>query len=119
MKTAPTPAKAGRPSRSLDEEIIVAEARLRALRDKKKEDERRDLERNQRAILALLKEEGLDRIAAHTWKHNAERLHKLLNSARPSEPAPSGPARERVAPAPAEAPAATISLPGQETALAP
>lgn len=64
MTGAKTSGKAGRPSRSLDEEIAAAAAKLQALRDKKKEEECRERERNQKAILALIKDEGLDAMSA-------------------------------------------------------
>lgn len=78
MTEAKTSGKAGRPSRSLDEEIAAAAARLQALRDKKKEEERRERERNQKAILALIKDEGLDAVSAEAWKAAVPKLRKLL-----------------------------------------
>ena len=78
MTEAKTSGKAGRPSRSLDEEIAAVAARLQALRDKKKEEERRERERNQKAILALIKDEGLDAVSAEAWKAAVPKLRKLL-----------------------------------------
>lgn len=71
-------AKAGRPSRSLDEEIAATEARLKTLRDKKREDERREREKNHKAILAIIKEEGLDDVSAAKWKKALPGIKKLL-----------------------------------------
>ena len=78
MSDEKTSGKVGKPSRSLDEEIAVAAAKLQALRDKKKEEERRDRERNQKAILALIKDEGLDAVSADDWKAALPKLRKLL-----------------------------------------
>ena len=86
MSDAKTSGKAGRPSRSLDEEIAVAAAKLQALRDKKKEEERRDRERNQKAILALIKDEGLDAVSADDWKAALPKLRKLLVHQAKPEP---------------------------------
>jgi hypothetical protein len=70
--------KAGRPSRTRDEEIAATEAKLRRLREEKKEDERKERERNQRAILAQIKEEGLDEIGVERWKEIMPKLRDLL-----------------------------------------
>lgn len=70
--------KAGRPSRSLDEEIAATELKLKQLRDKKRDDERKERERNQRAILALLKESALDEVDATKWKSALPEIQKLL-----------------------------------------
>lgn len=78
MSEAKTSSKAGRPSRSLDEEIAAAAAKLQALRDRKKEEERRERERNQKAIMALIKDEGLDVVSADAWKAVVPKLRKLL-----------------------------------------
>jgi hypothetical protein len=71
-------AKAGRPSRSLDEEIAATEARLKALRDKKREDEKREREKNHKAILAIIKEEGLDGVSVAKWQKALPGIKKLL-----------------------------------------
>jgi len=71
--------KAGRPARTLDEEIAAAEAKLKALREKKKEDERRERERNLKAILTMIKDEELDLISADKWKANLPKMKELFN----------------------------------------
>lgn len=90
MTEAKTSGKAGRPSRSLDEEIAATAAKLQALRDKKKEEERRERERNQKAILALIKDEGLDAVSAEAWKAAVPKLRKLLvHDVQPDRQAPA------------------------------
>ena len=68
----------GRPSRSLDEEISVAEAKLKALRDRRREEERKERERNLKAVLALIKDEGLDGVSVDLWKLAVPKLRGLL-----------------------------------------
>lgn len=91
--------KAGRPSRTLDEEIAATEARLKQLREKKREDERKERERNQRAIMALLRENALDEYSASKWKEALPEIATLLSTEKgsvkeakiglPASPAPS------------------------------
>jgi hypothetical protein len=78
MNEAKTKGKPGRPSRTLDQEIAAAEERVRALKEKKREDERRALERNQKAIVYLLRTELLDEIPIANWKAAVPRIRGLL-----------------------------------------
>ena len=96
MTEAKTSGKAGRPSRSLDEEIAAAAAKLQALRDKKRDEERRERERNQKAILALIKDEGLDAVSVDAWKAALPKLRKLL--VQDVQPEPHAPAQFQNAP---------------------
>ncbi len=84
MNEAKTKGKPGRPSRTLDEEIAAAEERVRALKEKKREDERRALERNQKAIVYLLRTELLDEIPIANWKAAVPSIRsQLLKAAAP------------------------------------
>ena len=76
--------KAGRPSRTLDEEIAAAESRVAQLKAKKREDERRKLEQNQKAIMALVKSAGLDAIEADVWEKALPKLKELLETPKPA-----------------------------------
>jgi len=71
-------AKVGRPSRSVDEEIQAVEQKLAALKQRKREIERVERERNQKAILALLRAEGLDDVPADKWQSSLPKLRELL-----------------------------------------
>lgn len=73
-----TSAKPGRPSRTLDEEIAAAAERLAALRNRKRDSERAERERNQKAIIALIKAEGLDEIHSDAWREAAPKLREVL-----------------------------------------
>lgn len=100
MNEARTKGKPGRPSRTLDEEIAAAEERVRALKEKKREDERRALERNQKAIVYLLRTELLDEIPIANWKAAVPRIRSFLmkNEAQPASTTELGPARESPVP---------------------
>ena len=80
MTEQKTSAKAGRPSRTLKEEIAVTEQRLQQLKAKQREEERRELEKNQKAIMVLLKSEGLDEVSLEKWQTNLPKLVELLTS---------------------------------------
>lgn len=70
-------AKVGRPSRSVDEEIAAMEERLRALKAKKRDDERREAERNEKAIIATIKAAGLLSLPHAVWE---AKLPKVLKA---------------------------------------
>lgn len=91
--------KAGRPSRTLDEEIAAAAEKLETLRLRKRELDRAARERNQKAIVALIRAEGLDEVAADVWKAAMPRLRDALKSA--DKPAPKATAQAPAAPTPA------------------
>jgi hypothetical protein len=71
--------KAAKPSRTLDDEIAEAEARLKALRVKQQQEkEQRDRDANQKDILALIRDEGLDAVPVARWKAVLPQLQQLL-----------------------------------------
>jgi hypothetical protein len=73
--------KAAKPSRTLDDEIAEAEARLKALRVKQQQEkEQRDRDANQKDILALIRDEGLDAVPVARWKAVLPQLQQLLKS---------------------------------------
>ena len=80
MSGEKTGSKAGRPSRTLEEEIAAAEQRLQQLKAKKRDDERRKLEQNQKAIMALVKSAGLDAIEAEIWEKALPKIKDLLEA---------------------------------------
>lgn len=107
MSDAKISGKAGRPSRSLDEEIAVVAAKLQALRDRKKEEERRERERNQKAILTLIKDESLDAVSVEAWKAALPKLRKLLVQGQQPEPQ----AQPKASQAPVDTSSAPTPLP--------
>jgi hypothetical protein len=104
-KTRGRPAK---PSRTLDDEIAEAEARLQALRGKQQEEkERRERDANRGKILALIEAEGLDAAAPEQWQAVLPKLRQLLKIEAPvqaskdPEPAPTQETTGDLAQAPA------------------
>lgn len=60
--------KAERKGRDLDDEIVKAETKLKKLREQRAEQVRKNRERNQKAIMELLRAEALDDVSAEQWK---------------------------------------------------
>jgi hypothetical protein len=87
--------KAGRPSRTLEQEIAAAGQRLLQLKSKKREEDKRELERNQKAILALLRSAGLDAIAADTWQAVLPKLTELLTGDKKGKPQKAASGQEK------------------------
>lgn len=77
--------KAGRPSRTTDEEIAAMEQRLAQLKAKKREDEKRKREQNQKAIMAVVKSAGLDAIDANVWEKALPKIKDLLEAPKPAK----------------------------------
>jgi TolA-binding protein len=64
--------------KSLDDEIAAAQDRLNRLLAQKREKERKDLERNQKAIYGFLRSEKLDAVPVDAWTAALPALRKLL-----------------------------------------
>ena len=60
--------KTERKGRDLDDEISKAETKLKKLREQRAEQVRKNRERNQKAIMELLRGEALDDVSAEQWK---------------------------------------------------
>ncbi len=71
-------AQASRTRRSLEEAIAYQQAKLRTLQTKRQDQQRRERERNQRAVMQLIQAEGLDRIPAQKWKIALSEIKGLL-----------------------------------------
>lgn len=89
MPETKTANKGGRPSRSLEDEIALAEERLNALRERKRQQERAERERNQKAIVALIRSEGLDDVSVEVWRAALPKLREALKAAGKAEPKPA------------------------------
>ncbi len=108
MEADSKPVKPGRAARTLAEEIAAAEVKLRGLRERKKDEDRREYERNQRAIYALLRDEGLDRIGCTQWQQALPKLRQLLGAAPAVPPAPIVRKKKAAAPLVAQPPVAAV-----------
>ena len=75
--------KTARKPRSIEDEIARAAAKLKKLQDQQREMIRRDRERNHKAVLELLRAEGLDEIPAEQWKERLDAVKVAL--AKPCE----------------------------------
>lgn len=84
--------KTARKPRSIEDEIARTAAKLKKLQDQQREMIRRERERNHKAVLELLRAEGLDEIPAEQWKERLEAVKVAL--AKPGEtPVPAKPAQ--------------------------
>jgi hypothetical protein len=79
-------------AKTLDEEIAAAQERLLRLQAQKREQERKALERNQKAIAAFLRTEKLDAIPIEKWTAALAGLRKLLKVEEAKGEAPASPA---------------------------
>ncbi|WP_124077026.1 hypothetical protein [Burkholderia gladioli] len=87
--------KTARAPKSLDEEIERAAARLKRLQEQKRTKERQEVERNERAIVELLKAEKLNVVPAEKWKAGLAGIRRALGvaaSVPDNPPAPVAPA---------------------------
>jgi Spy/CpxP family protein refolding chaperone len=75
--------KTARKPRSIEDEIAKTAAKLKKLQDEQRERLRKERERNQKAVLELLRAEGLDEIPAEQWKERLEAVKAALG--RPGE----------------------------------
>jgi hypothetical protein len=71
-------AKAKKTTKSLDDEIAATREKLRKLEEQKKDKERKELEKNRKAITALLSTEKLDTMPVEIWTAALPGLRKLL-----------------------------------------
>ena len=60
--------KSGRKARTLEEEIAAQREKLKKLEDRQREQQRKERERNQKAVLELIKAEKLDAVSAEQWR---------------------------------------------------
>lgn len=76
-------------AKSLDEEIAAAQERLNKLQAQKREKERKDLEKNQKAIAAFLRAEKLDMVPVEQWTEALAALRRVLKVEEPKGAAPA------------------------------
>lgn len=60
--------KTARKARTLEQEITLQRDRLRRLEERQREQQRKDREKNQKAVLELIRAERLDAVAATQWR---------------------------------------------------
>jgi hypothetical protein len=92
MKTDVQNPKPKKAAKSLDDEITALQEKLARLQAQKREKERKELERNQKAIAAFLRTEKLDTVPVEKWTAALPGLRKLLKVEEPKGATPPGPA---------------------------
>ena len=80
MKTDAQNPKPKKAAKTLDDEIAALQEKLTRLQAQKREKERKELERNQKAIAAFLHAEKLDTIPIEKWTTALPALRKLLKA---------------------------------------
>lgn len=89
-KTAKQEIKPVRKVRNIEEEIAAQRAKLKALEDRQKEQQRKERERNQKAVLEIIKAEKLDTASAEQWASALPTIKAALfgNSAESQQAVP-------------------------------
>lgn len=88
-------AKPVRKTKSLDQQLEEARAKLRKLEEAKKAGDTKARERNQKAIIALIKDERLDSVPVENWRDVMPKLRSLLKvQAEQPQPAPVAPSNK-------------------------
>ena len=67
-----------RKPRSLEEEITVQRDKLKKLEERQRENQRKDRERNTKAVLELIRVEKLDLVSAENWKSALPTIKEAL-----------------------------------------
>ena len=106
--------------KTLDQEIAAAQEKLNRLIAQKRDKERKDLERNQKAVYTLLRNERLDAAPVETWTAALPALRKLLKvePSKPAHPAPMAARRGPPLPAPQSLLATQAPVPPSPAPLA-
>lgn len=84
MKTDAQKAKPKKAPKTLDDEIAAVQEKLARLQAQKRDKERKDLERNQKAITTFLRAEKFDTVPIDQWTAAVCGLRKLLKVAGPT-----------------------------------
>ena len=89
MSSETTNPKSERKAKTLDEEIAAQREKLRKLGKQQREQQRKERERNQKAVMELIKTERLDTIPSNLWREAMPKIRALLvvDEANPEEPA--------------------------------
>ncbi len=77
---AEKPTKVGRPARSLEQEIEAQREKLNKLLSRQREQAQREREKNQRAIVELVKAERLDAISVERWREALPAIKTALGA---------------------------------------
>jgi len=78
MKEPKNGMKPEKKQKSFDDEIAAQREKLRILIEKKNEHDRKEKERNQKAVIALIQSERLDAVPMEQWQAQIESIKRLL-----------------------------------------
>ena len=70
--------KSVRNTKTLDEEIAVQREKLRKLEERHRDQKRKERERNQKAVMELIKTERLDLIPSNIWREAMPKIKSIL-----------------------------------------
>lgn len=89
MSSESTTNKSGRKAKTLDEEIAAQRDKLRKLEERQRDQQRKEREKNQKAVMELIKTERLDAVPSDLWREAMPKIKALLivEPAKPAEPA--------------------------------
>lgn len=89
MSSESTTNKAGRKAKTLDEEIASQRDKLRKLEERQRDQQRKEREKNQKAVMELIKTERLDAVPSDLWREAMPKIKALLvvEPAKAAEPA--------------------------------
>lgn len=88
MSRETTNPKSGRKAKTLDEEIAAQRDKLRKLEERQREQQRKERDRNQKAVMELIKAERLDVVPSDLWREAMPKIKALL-VVEPAKPAES------------------------------
>ena len=78
MSSETTNPKPSRKAKTLGEEIAAQREKLRKLGKQQREQQRKERERNQKAVMELIKTERLDTIPSNLWREAMPKIRALL-----------------------------------------
>lgn len=81
-QTADQAVRPAKTKNSLEQQIEALEAKARKLKEQLKLDQRREHEKNTKAIQDLLHAEKLEDFSVHAWRACTEEIRKLLQGAK-------------------------------------
>lgn len=92
MSSESTINKSGRKAKTLDEEIAAQRDKLRKLEERQRDHQRKEREKNQKAVMELIKTERLDAVPSDLWREAMPKIKALLivEPAKPVQKATEG-----------------------------
>jgi Spy/CpxP family protein refolding chaperone len=81
-ETSKNVTKMPKAKQTIEQQIEALEAKTRKLKEQLKEDQRRERERNAKAVHELLKGEKLEDFGIEAWRAQIAEIRKLLESAK-------------------------------------